>query len=728
MATSIISSPVTLQVTPGVGSYSSNLTITTAGTILPPDSFTSPLYVSADISGVVLVNDGSIAPPKYAAAMEVLAPATVYNKGKISGGIAGVELSEGGTITNAGQVSGGDYGINLSRGSLDNSGTVSSEDVGVLDSGGTIQNTGLIYGVGYSFVNDAGVRLDDNGLLNNQNGTIRSGRYGVIASYGGTIMNTGTISGDWGGVVLSNTSTLVNQGKVYGRIGLQFYSGDSLSNLGAIIGTAVGVIDNNTSLTNAGLFLGKDAYGLLFDYGTITNYGTIYGGLAGIHGVSEIASDQEYIYNSGTIGGGTAAIYLRGQINLTVAPGGTFQGAVDDAAGIGHLTLAGTTAGSLNMGSSFTGFEQISFSSTAQWVLEGAQDGLSAGQTIDGFSELDTIILDGFTATSHSYVSGIGLQLSNGDDTITVGIEGSFSTDSFVVTDSVNGTEIALCYLAGTRILSPSGERLVEDLRCGDQVVTHSGLQRSIKWIGRQSYEPAFLSRARQPVRIAPGALGQGIPTRSLFVSPGHAVLIGNQLLLAKNLVNGISITQDRFISTVHYFAIELETHDCVMAEGAWAESFADGPGLRNQFHNQGEFRELFPKYAEPDEIHLCAQRPEVGRELEIALLPFLSRLSFVPGPLCSNIEIAGPDKIEGWAFDTANPDTPVLLEIFTDTKFLGTAVACHYRLDLELAGLGRGHCMFSFALPRTAKGPFSIYRAVDGISLRSDIPAISEK
>ncbi len=91
MATSIISSPVTLQVTPGVGSYSSNLTITSAGTIVSPDSFTSPLYVSADVSGVVLANDGSIEASKYANAMELLAPASVYNKGAIVSPVSAFE-------------------------------------------------------------------------------------------------------------------------------------------------------------------------------------------------------------------------------------------------------------------------------------------------------------------------------------------------------------------------------------------------------------------------------------------------------------------------------------------------------------------------------------------------------------------------------------------------------------------------------------------------------------
>jgi hypothetical protein len=210
------------------------------------------------------------------------------------------------------------------------------------------------------------------------------------------------------------------------------------------------------------------------------------------------------------------------------------------------------------------------------------------------------------------------------------------------------------------------------------------------------------------------------MPTRPLWVSPGRSMLMEGKLILARNLINGVTITQGAFSGVVEYYAIELEWHDCIVANGAWGESFCDGPGLGTRFHNRNEFCQLFPDYVEPDILNLCAPRPELGGELETALMPLLARLNTVPGPLRSHIEVTGPRIIEGWAIDEANPDTPVVIEIANGKTILGKALACHYRPDLAAAGLGRGHCMFSFSLPEWASGKLSVRRASDGTALNA--------
>lgn len=294
-----------------------------------------------------------------------------------------------------------------------------------------------------------------------------------------------------------------------------------------------------------------------------------------------------------------------------------------------------------------------------------------------------------------------------------------------ITTSDGNGkvaiTEV-LCYLRGTRILTLTGEVPVEALRTGDMVVTRFGAAQKIKWIGRQSFTAAFLAkhRDRYPVRISAGALGDGLPVSDLIVSPGHSMLLGDTLVLAKNLVNGITITQFDLPDAVDYYGIELKSHDCLLAEGAWGESFADGPGLRNQFHNAADFFTLFPGYVEPETVALCAPRPEDGPELEAALLPVLARAQAVPGTLLGYVETLETDKVKGWAWDEANPDLPVLVEIREDADILGRVLACHYRGDLAQAGLGRGHCSFSFILPapKTSTSSITVRRASDGTPL----------
>ncbi len=169
-------------------------------------------------------------------------------------------------------------------------------------------------------------------------------------------------------------------------------------------------------------------------------------------------------------------------------------------------------------------------------MLQGTTLELAAAETISGFTSSDTIDLQGFTFATDSYVAGSGLIISHGTTLETLDIAGSFSTSSFLVTATGGETEVELlCYLRGTRIATPAGDVPVERLAIGDAVVTRFGGYRKIKWIGRQSYGSRFIRNNRNqiPVRIAAGALGQNLPQRDLFVSPGHSMLLGDVLVLA---------------------------------------------------------------------------------------------------------------------------------------------------------------------------------------------------
>ncbi len=269
-----------------------------------------------------------------------------------------------------------------------------------------------------------------------------------------------------------------------------------------------------------------------------------------------------------------------------------------------------------------------------------------------------------------------------------------------------------LCYLRGTRILMPVETRPVEALRIGDAVVTRfAGVQR-IKWIGRQSYDPRFLQRNpdKMPVCIKAGALGDATPARDLYVSPGHSLLLESRLVLASALVNGVTITQSMagLAGQIDYFQIELEAHDCVLAEGAWAESFADAPGLRAQFHHQAEFWARYPDYVTPDALALCAPRPERGPALGVALreVVALAGRGLGAGWLDGALDLVSSDLIEGWAMDVSHPDLPVMLDIWDGDVRLDSVLACDARADLRAAGKGRGYCAFSYrpALPLRAE------------------------
>ena len=322
---------------------------------------------------------------------------------------------------------------------------------------------------------------------------------------------------------------------------------------------------------------------------------------------------------------------------------------------------------------------------------------------------------------------------------ITISAEGNaLSGSNAIVGAGISGTSIVgealvgpLCFLRGTSILTPRGSVKIEELAIGDEVVTHFGGISRIKWLGRQSYSRIFAARnpAKMPVRIKAGALAEGLPQRDLFVSPGHSLLIGGKLVLAQSLINGVTITQDQAPEQIDYIHIELSTHDCVLAEGSWAESYADAPGMRAQFHNADEFARLYPGHAAPVALSLCAPRPEEGLELEAVLAPVVARAAAAvpPGALQGYAErIAQDGTVTGWVIDQAHPQLPVALEVLCQGEIIGTALACYGRQDVADAGYGSSRCGFVFQAPAgLASSGITVRRVTDGAIL-APLPSLA--
>ena len=56
--------------------------------------------------------------------------------------------------------------------------------------------------------------------------------------------------------------------------------------------------------------------------------------------------------------------------------------------------------------------------------------------------------------------------------------------------------------------------------------------------------------------------------------------------------------------------------------------------------------------------------------------------------------------EVEGWARDRSRPDAPVVVDAFSGSQLVASAVADRYREDLEQAGVGSGRHGFSLQLP----------------------------
>lgn len=606
---------------------------------------------------------------------------------------------------------------------------------GMVLGAGTLVNGGVIAGGAGASAGFGGVGLSGGaGLVVSNDGTLLGGggAYGGAAAMlaGATLVNRGSISGGSGtqtggnGVVLLNDALLVNAGSIQGGAGTRYGWGEGL---GAGVALYTGTVLNQGLLSGGGgAFIG-----LWMGGGSVQNIGTILGHAAlamqggsftngGLVEGAAVALDlaEGAFTNAGTLAGSFAAYISEASPSLTVAPGGVFEGRVTVVSGGGTLLLSGSH-GTLDMGASFSGFSEISFAGTG-WMLAGAVAELAGGQTLAGFGAGDILRLDGVSASSASLVAGTGLVLSGASGTETIALAGFDQAGPVTLSQTAGGAEIVICYRRGTMIQTVEGERDVASLRIGDVLPTRFGGCQPIRWIGRQRFGPEALrgQRARWPVCIQKGALGMGLPRRDLFVSPGHSLLLGGVLVLAEALVNGVTITQPEPAEAVEYVLPEFESHDCLLAESVWAESFADGPDLRAQFDNGAAFLAAHPGWQAPPALSLCAPRFLAGPRLAAALRPFLPPPPGF-GALRGCIDIADGRMVSGWAQDIASPLWPQMLEIYAGRTKLGTVLACDHRPDLEQAGIGIGRAGFSFRAPRRYNpARLRISRVGDGASL----------
>ncbi len=296
--------------------------------------------------------------------------------------------------------------------------------------------------------------------------------------------------------------------------------------------------------------------------------------------------------------------------------GATLTGVLLDAQGASLIdvqagsTVQDSTAEMANGGA--IQFE-TAFSGAVQFF--GAGDKLTLSQAgdlgpIGGFVATDAIDL---TNLGFSTVSAPQYTVSNGDTSVSfTGTEnGQTVTESltFVGTqydnaiqlqnDGDGGTSVITdvsCFIAGTLIRTPDGEKPIETLERGQLIVTAEGETRPVAWVGRRMVSALACDPVRcWPVRVMAHALGETVPSRDLLLSPDHALLVDDVLIHAGALVNGTSIIRETRVPRVFvYYHVELDDHSLILADNAPAETFIDNVD-RMGFDNWAEHEALYP-------------------------------------------------------------------------------------------------------------------------------------
>ncbi len=215
--------------------------------------------------------------------------------------------------------------------------------------------------------------------------------------------------------------------------------------------------------------------------------------------------------------------------------------------------------------------------------------------SIENFAAGDTIIVTTGSLATFSQGGSVVSVIGNGGGTVGVlTFDNAADASAGVLLDNVVAGDVT-CFVAGTRIATPDGERQVETIQTGDLVATESG-PRPVRWIGYRNIDlhrhpDPVLAR---PIRIRHGAIGPNQPARDLLVSPDHAILVEGALIPARLLVNGASITIETQRRLVTYYHLELDRHALLLADGLLAESYLD-TGNRGLFENGGRPVMLHP-------------------------------------------------------------------------------------------------------------------------------------
>lgn len=286
--------------------------------------------------------------------------------------------------------------------------------------------------------------------------------------------------------------------------------------------------------------------------------------------------------------GGNDSLY-GGADNDTIF-GGTGEDHIDG--GSGNDTLTGDA-----------GADTIQGGDDRDMIFGGLGDVVDGGE---GGNDFDTLDLSGSGYHVHvTYTSG---DPESGTAT--------FSDLSGVVQGTMTFShieQVIACFTLGTLVSTRGGEVPIETMRPGDLVLTRDNGYRPLRWIGRRPLSAADLRANPRflPVRLARDALGPGLPTRDMQVSPQHRLLIAHpraELLFAEYEVlvpalhllgrPGISRATAQDVTYVHLL---FDQHEVIHADGIWSESFQPGACVTSALSTEqgAELLALFPELAE---------------------------------------------------------------------------------------------------------------------------------
>lgn len=225
---------------------------------------------------------------------------------------------------------------------------------------------------------------------------------------------------------------------------------------------------------------------------------------------------------------------------------------------------------------------------------------------IDGVTMSFTLIYSGEVPDSSRFAHVAGtdmrgkevaiIETANGDQYFfvtdgsgTLEIMNAMQAGAQVITKANKDTSVLVCFLRGTLIDTPQGQKPIETLRIGDQISTYDGNILPLRWVGHRHVTAAelLLHPELRPIVLPQDMFGDGLPARRLKLSPSHRLAIGgwqaemlfgfDTALIRANYLLGEGAARVNPNRGIDYYHLLLDDHTLVLANGLACESFQLG-------------------------------------------------------------------------------------------------------------------------------------------------------
>jgi len=204
---------------------------------------------------------------------------------------------------------------------------------------------------------------------------------------------------------------------------------------------------------------------------------------------------------------------------------------------------------------------------------------------------------------------------------------GSSPTNAGNQTISIQLKDLVVCFVAGTKIRTPEGEKAIEELQIGDLVSTANGAK-ALKFVCQSTRSfNELLATGKNPIRVAAGAFGA---TADLLMSPSHAINLEGSLIESGALIDHASVERvgEWNAPELTYFNLELDQHELIWANGVATESYF------SSYRTNGFSRQSWDNYSEYVALY---GEGELMQELDMPRIAFSRQ---IPAAVAAKLEL----------------------------------------------------------------------------------------